>query len=115
VLEGEADVGATYVSLDPATGRPVSAGWLGAGAAINGAFIVATAGPIPSDAIVFSSRLPAGLKAELVEQVKALPTSVLDAVGRLLGADGFAPPHASHFEALRALAAQRSAAPPGTG
>jgi phosphonate transport system substrate-binding protein len=113
VLDGDADVGATYVSLDPATGRPLSAGWLSAGAAINGAFIVATAGPIPSDAIVFSSRLPADLKAALVEQVKALPQSVLDAVGRLLGADGFAPPQPSHVEALRTLAAQRrSSLPP---
>jgi phosphate/phosphite/phosphonate ABC transporter binding protein len=110
VLEGEADVGATYVSLEPGTGRPVSAGWLDAGAGINGAFILATAGPIPSDAIVFSSRLPEGEKAELIEQVTALPRSVLEAVGKLLGADGFAPPPASHFEALRALAVRVSIA-----
>jgi phosphonate transport system substrate-binding protein len=110
VLEGEADVGATYLSLEPGTGRPLSAGWLGAGAGINGAFIIATAGPIPSDAIVFSTRLPAGLKASMVEQVSALPQSVLEAVGRLLGADGFAPPSPAHFEALRKLAAQRKSA-----
>lgn len=107
VLEGDADAGATYVTLEPGTGRPVSAGWLGAGAGINGAFIVATAGPIPSDAIVFSRSLPAGVKTEVVKQVSVLPESTLDAVGRLLGADGFAPSSPAHFEALRALAAQR--------
>ncbi len=107
MLEGEADVGATYLSLDPGTGRPLSAGWLDAGAGINGAFILATSGPIPADAIVFSRRLPAGLKAALVEQVTALPSSALEEVGRLLGADGFAPAPASHFAALRKLVAGR--------
>ncbi len=108
VLEGDADVGATYVSLEPGTERPVSAGWLDAGAGINGAFILATIGPIPSDAIVLSSRLPEAERAALVEQVTALPRSVLEAVGKLLGADGFAPPPPSHFEALRALAVRVS-------
>lgn len=107
VLEGEADAGATYLSLDPATGRPMSAGWLEAGAGINGAFILATAGPIPSDAIGLSRRLSPDLKAELVERVKALPSSVPDAVAGLLRADGFAPPRAAHFEALRALSSSR--------
>jgi phosphate/phosphite/phosphonate ABC transporter binding protein len=107
VLAGEADVGATYLSLDPSTGRPLSAGWLDAGAGINGAFILATAGPIPSDAIVLSNRLPAALKGMIVEHLMALPASAPDAVGRLLGADGFASPKGSHFEALRALLAAR--------
>jgi ABC-type phosphate/phosphonate transport system substrate-binding protein len=89
------------------TKRPISAGWLDAGAGINGAFILATAGPIPADAIVFSTRLPAELKASLVEQVTALPASVPEPLGRLLRADSFAPPRASHFEALRVLLAAR--------
>lgn len=104
VLDGEADVGATYLSLDPATGRPLSAGWLEAGAGINGAFILATVGPIPSDAIALSTRLPAELRAAIVEQVKALPSSEPAAVATLLGADGFVTPEPSHFEALRAVA-----------
>lgn len=107
VLAGEADVGATYLSLDPDTGRPLSAGWLEAGAGINGAFILATAGPIPSDAIALSTRLPDELRAAIVEQVKALPATVPEAVSTLLGAEGFAPPPASHFEALRAQRAAR--------
>ncbi len=107
VLAGEADVGATYLSLDPVTQRPLSAGWLDAGAAINGAFILATAGPIPADAIAVSRRLPDALRAAVVEQVQALPAAVPAPLGRLLGADGFAPPRASHFEALRVLLARR--------
>lgn len=105
VLDGEADVGATYLSLDPATKRPLSAGWLEGGAGINGAFIVATVGPIPSDTIVFSRRIPADLRANVVAEVMALPASVPDAVGGLLRADGFAPVPASHFVALRKLLA----------
>lgn len=105
VLDGEADVGATYVSLDPTTGRPVSAGWLEGGAGINGAFVVATVGPIPSDTLVFSRAIPAEAKAAIVAQVMALPASVPEAMAGLLRADGFAPAPAAHFAALRALLA----------
>ncbi|MEP7124326.1 MAG: PhnD/SsuA/transferrin family substrate-binding protein [Byssovorax sp.] len=105
VLDGEADVGATYLSLDPATKRPVSAGWLEGGAGINGAFIVAMVGPIPSDTLVFSTQIPAELKARLVAEVMALPASVPEALGGLLRADGFAPLPAAHFTALRKLLA----------
>lgn len=107
VLDGEADVGATYLSLDPTTGRPESAGWLEAGAGINGAFILATAGPIPSDAIALSNRLSSEEKAALVERLLALPEAIPETVGRLLRADGLAVPEASHFAALRALRASQ--------
>jgi ABC-type phosphate/phosphonate transport system substrate-binding protein len=103
VLAGEADVGGTYLSLDPKTGRPVSAGWLNAGAGINGALILATAGPIPSDTIVFSRRIPLEKRGELVDKVLALPASLPEVLGRLLGAEGFERARASHFEALREL------------
>ncbi|MEO7330483.1 MAG: PhnD/SsuA/transferrin family substrate-binding protein [Minicystis sp.] len=105
VLDGEVDVGATYLSLDPRTGRPESAGWLEAGAGINGAFILATAGPIPSDAIALSNRLSAEEKAALVTALLALPAAIPETVGHLLRADGFAVPGAAHFAALRALKA----------
>jgi phosphonate transport system substrate-binding protein len=105
VLDGEADVGATYLSLDPVTKRPVSAGWLEGGAGINGAFIVATVGPIPSDTIVFAKSIPAELKAAVVKEVMALPASVPEAMGGLLRADGFAAVPEAHFTALRKLLA----------
>jgi len=101
VLAGEADVGGTYLSLDPVTARPISAGWLDAGAGINGALLLAQAGPIPSDTIVLSRVLSAEQKAEIVEKVLALPAALPEVVGRLFGAEGFAAAKASHFEALR--------------
>jgi phosphonate transport system substrate-binding protein len=101
VLDGQADVGATYAILDPGSGRPLSAGWLEAGAGINGAFVLATAGPIPSDAIVIAKTVPDDLRAGLVAGMSALPAKLPEAVGRLLGADGFALPRAAHFDSLR--------------
>jgi phosphonate transport system substrate-binding protein len=107
VLAGEADVGATYLHLDRRTGRPVSAGWLDAGAGINGAFILATAGPIPADAIVMADAVGAADRQALAAELRAAAATVPEAVGRLLGADGFAAPEALHFDALRALLAGR--------
>lgn len=105
VLAGEADVGATYLILDPRTKRPLSAGWLEAGAGINGAHIVATAGPIPSDAIVLSKRLGAKLERAIADRLSSLADSHPDPVGRLFHADGFKQADRSHFDALRALSA----------
>ncbi|APR76055.1 Phosphonate ABC transporter phosphate-binding periplasmic component [Minicystis rosea] len=101
VLDGEADVGATYALLDPNSGRPLSAGWLEAGAGINAAFVLATAGPIPSDAIVLAKALPEELREALVAAIAALPAKASEALGQLLNADGFAPPPAAHFDSLR--------------
>ena len=104
VLSGEADVGATYVVFKAGTTTPEDAGWLEAGAGLHAVRILVTAGPIPADAIVFSAGpagLPAELKAALVARVTALPASEPEAVSKLFGADGFAPPPASHYEAFR--------------
>jgi phosphonate transport system substrate-binding protein len=105
VLAGEADAGATYLTLDHGTGRPITAGWLEAGAALNGAFILATAGPIPADAIVLSSELPADLRAVLVEQIAALPAALPESVAGLFRAEGFEKPEPAHFDELRTLSA----------
>ena len=104
VLDGDADAGATYLSLDPATGKPMSAGWLEAGAGLNGAFLIAMAGPIPSDAIVLSSRLPEDVRAKVTKAISELPKSVPDAVGALFRADGFAPAETAHYDKLAAMA-----------
>jgi phosphonate transport system substrate-binding protein len=114
VLKGEADVGATYVVFRPGTRELESAGWGEAGAAVNGASILLAAGPIPADAIAFSARLPAALKAALVAHVTALPESEPNALRRLFGADGFAPPPVGHYEALRAELALGRLRPPAS-
>ncbi len=105
VLDGQADVGATYISLDPRTRKPMSAGWLEAGAGVNGAFIVATAGPIPADAIVLANSLGDELKAAVTKAFVALPTTAPEPLSGLLHADGFVIPPREHFEALRAMVA----------
>ncbi|MFO0588308.1 MAG: PhnD/SsuA/transferrin family substrate-binding protein [Polyangiaceae bacterium] len=104
VLEGDADAGATYLSLDPATGQPMSAGWLEAGAGINGAFLIDTAGPIPSDALVLSNRLSEETRAKVTEALLALPAIAPDPVGALFRADGFAPAERSRYDELAKMA-----------
>jgi phosphonate transport system substrate-binding protein len=103
VLSGEADVGGTYLSLDPKTQRPISAGWLNAGAGINGAHILATVGPIPSDTIVFSRDLPQDQRDALIDRVLGLPAALPEVIGRLLGAERFERASPAHFAALRDL------------
>ncbi len=114
VLDGDADAGATYLSLDPKTGKPMSAGWLEAGAGINGAFVIETAGPIPSDAIVLSSRLSEETRAKVTAAMSALPESVPEAVGALFRADGFAPAQTAHYDRLAEMSrASRAREAPG--
>lgn len=105
VLDGDADVGATYVSLDPVTKRPMSAGWLEAGAGVNGAFVLATAGPIPSDAIALSNRLTPETRAKITKALTRLPVSAPESVGALFRADGFVPAQIAAFDELAKLAA----------
>lgn len=111
VLAGEVDVGATYLSLDPVTREPLSAGWLEAGAGLNGAYVITTAGPIPADAIVLSNRLSATEKIALTAAVFDLPRTAPGPVSGLFRADGFEPPLAAHFDELRAMSAAFEALP----
>lgn len=104
VLDGDADVGATYVSLDPETKRPMSAGWLEAGAGVNGAFVLATIGPIPSDAIALSAKLSPETRAKITKALTRLPVSSPEQVGALFRADGFIPAEIAAFDELAKLA-----------
>jgi phosphonate transport system substrate-binding protein len=102
VLDGEADAGATYLSLDE-TGRPISAGWLEAGAGVNGAYILAQGGPIPADSIVLSNRLSADEKQVLTTALAALPRALPDAALGLLRAEALEVPPPGHFDELRKI------------
>jgi phosphate/phosphite/phosphonate ABC transporter binding protein len=109
VIGGEADVGATYQSLDPRTKEVLWAGWRDAGATNEDVHVLATAGPIPADAIVLSTRLAPELAESLTDLVRALAKTARPAVKRLLRADGFERVRPAHFDELRRLvAAQRS-------
>ena len=102
VLDGEADVGATYVYLDERPGqRPVvrKAGW---GAA--DVHMIAYSGPIPSDIIAADRRLPAALRAVVqTALVQASNHRLQQAARTLLSADSFIAPTPEHLEPLSKL------------
>jgi phosphate/phosphite/phosphonate ABC transporter binding protein len=99
VLAGVADVGATFVYLDAKRGIPIRSGWGDARARV-----ITYAGPIPADVIAASPRLPprSALRVQrlLLERSHA---GLSAATTALLGTSVFAPPVASHIEALTAL------------
>jgi phosphonate transport system substrate-binding protein len=99
VLDGSADVGASYVHLDPADDRPLRAAWGDARVRV-----LAHAGPIPADVIARSRRLDD--KAQrIIERalVSAHSPRLRDASRVLLGAEGFALPRPGHLDAVAAL------------
>ena len=98
VLEGEVDVGASFVYLDPdaSTGSPKTAGW--GDAPVH---IICYAGSIPSDVVAVSSKL-APRQREAIQRAllsDALP-DLVHAARRLIGADSFVAPNEEHLEAL---------------
>lgn len=103
VFSNEADVGATFAMIEPRTGRISRAGWQEAGVPLDGAHMLVTAGPIPSDVVVLSSKMPPPLAKEMTAALVQLPRKAPDALRSLLGADDFAPPEVAHFEELRGL------------
>jgi phosphonate transport system substrate-binding protein len=103
VFSGAADIGATFAVFDQRAGRLVRAGWQEAGIPLDHAHLLATAGPIPSDGIVLSTKLPPDIAAELTGALAQLTRRCPDAVRTLLGADEFAPPQAMHFDELAKL------------
>jgi phosphonate transport system substrate-binding protein len=107
VMEGDADVGATFVYLDPkslgAPGHiaPVTAGWGSARVRI-----LAHAGPIPSDVIAVSARTSHALRTQLQRMlVYGQNAAVRQAASALFGAEGFQAPMAEHLRPLTSLLA----------
>lgn len=105
VLRGEADVGATYLSVDARTNRVVSAGWLDADAAGSDVHVIATAGPIPADAVVLSTKLSPGDADSITDLVRQLGKTARPALKSLIHADSLERVRPAHFEELRQLAA----------
>jgi phosphate/phosphite/phosphonate ABC transporter binding protein len=99
VLDRSADVGASFVHLDPVTEQPLRAAW---GAAP--VRLLALAGPIPADVIAVSTRLDRG-RAEAVRRafVEGRHPLFHGAVRTLLGAEGFVAPRPGHLDAVAAL------------
>ncbi|MCC6523923.1 MAG: PhnD/SsuA/transferrin family substrate-binding protein [Polyangiaceae bacterium] len=102
VLEGRADVGASFAYFQADDTQLVQrAGW--GDAKVH---IITQAGPIPSDLVAASTRLPA-LVTRLVQAalVDGQNVALMRAAKALLGADGFVAPRHEHLEPLRALLA----------
>ena len=99
VLDGSADVGATFVYLDDLNAAPVRAGWGSANVRV-----LAHAGPIPADILAAGARVPAAI----FQQVQRLllnqrHAGLRDATTKLFGTSVFVAPIASHLDALAAL------------
>ncbi|MFT3769230.1 MAG: PhnD/SsuA/transferrin family substrate-binding protein [Minicystis sp.] len=99
VLDGSADVGASFVHLDPVDERPIRAAWGNAPVRV-----LALAGPIPADVIAVSRRLdPARVDHVRRAFVEGRHPLLRGASRKLLGAEGFAAPRPGHLDAVAAL------------
>jgi phosphonate transport system substrate-binding protein len=102
VVSGAADVGATFCTLDPATKRVMTAGWTAAdGSKIRDVELVATLGPIPNDAIVASSRVPASVRSSLTRWLLAPDERSQDLLAELFQVRAFRVASSAHFDELR--------------
>jgi phosphonate transport system substrate-binding protein len=99
VMNGDADVGATFASFEGKQTEPVSSGWLDVGFKNDEVRILAAAGPIPSDVIAVSTKL----EGEHADEITKAMCDLGDSIRRLLNADGFDMPEKTHFDELRKL------------
>ncbi|NUP04457.1 MAG: phosphate/phosphite/phosphonate ABC transporter substrate-binding protein [Polyangiaceae bacterium] len=99
VMNGEADVGATFASFEGNAKEPISAGWLDAGYKNDEVLILAVAGPIPADVIAVSTKLEDNQADRITDAMRELG----DPIRKLLNADAFDMPEQSHFDELRRL------------
>lgn len=105
VFEGRADVGATCVAFY-GSGEIQSAGWSKARAHKDSEVrILETAGPIPTDAIVVATRIPAARRKRIADGLLKISVSVAarDSVASLFSGQGFVSLGSSQYEPVRAL------------
>lgn len=102
VVNGLADVGATFCSLDPITKRVITAGWTGAdGGTIRPVDVVTTMGPIPNEAIVTATKMPASIKASVTRWLLHLDAPARALLTELFHVQTFRLATPAHFEPLR--------------
>jgi phosphate/phosphite/phosphonate ABC transporter binding protein len=100
VLNGVVDVGATFAHLDPLRQTVVHAGW--GDRAVQS---ICFAGPIPSDVVAASIRLPVPQIRAVQRALCALPghAGLRAAAEKLFGAEGFIEARAEHLEPLNRI------------
>ena len=102
VLSGEADVGATFCTVDPSTGKVLRSGWQDErGQSIRPIEALATMGPIPNDALVAATDLPANARLALTRWLLTIDGRAKEIFESMLGAGDFRVPAANHYEMLR--------------
>lgn len=101
VLDGQADVGATFLR-DGAGGRGTQAGWTPIRGAAARVRVLLRAGPIPDDVVAVSTRLPAtfaeAFQRPLIDEEVAPEAHA--AACALFAAERFAPPVHRHLDPL---------------
>jgi phosphonate transport system substrate-binding protein len=101
VVNGRADVGATYVNLDP-RGRVTTAAWTAPdGTPIRPIEIVSSAGPIPNDAIVATNALSGVERAQFVRFLLNPPSEHKPALRDVFSTTDFRLAKEGHFVPLR--------------
>jgi phosphonate transport system substrate-binding protein len=102
VVSGEADVGATFCSVDAPSGKVLRSGWQDEdGQSIRPVEVLTTMGPIPNDALVAHAELPAAARAALTRWLLTLDGRAKQIFEGMLGSGDFRVPAPNHFEMLR--------------
>jgi phosphate/phosphite/phosphonate ABC transporter binding protein len=102
VLAGRIDVGVTFCNFDPTTKQILNAGWTEAdGRSDRPVQLIDTAGPIPNDAIVASTKLSPTVRATLTRWLLAINPEEKTLFQRLVRATEFKVIPQSHFEPLK--------------
>jgi phosphonate transport system substrate-binding protein len=102
VVAGRADVGATFCSFDGNGKRILNAGWTESdGSGARAVKMIASAGPIPNDAIVGSAKLPLHLRGSLTRWLLHLSAREQELFHRLLRSAEFRVFAPAHFDPLK--------------
>jgi phosphonate transport system substrate-binding protein len=102
VVSGDADVGATFCNVDAASGKVIRSAWQDDnGTSIRPIEAIATMGPIPNDALVAATEVPAAARSALTRWLLTLDGRAKAIFDGLLGSGDFRVPAPNHYEVLR--------------
>ncbi len=102
VLASRVDVGVTFVNFEPGGKGIQNAGWTDADGKIERPVqLIETAGPIPNDAIVATTKLPVTVRSTLTRWLLQIEPTERDLFHRLVRATEFRVIPDAHFDPLR--------------
>ena len=102
VVSGEADVGASFCTLDVPTGRVTRSAWQDEhGQSLRPVEVLTTMGPIPNDALVAANEVPAAARSALTRWLLTVDGRARQIFETLLGSGDFRVPAENHYEVLR--------------